>query len=409
MHILQKLTHFLQVNFELLLYINLLFLICAVAVMISLKINEITARGFRSFLKGFIFYALVAAQIVIIFLGAYAYWLNYVTSLPIPIEKKLLPDTSWVKSDKTIYYISQNTLQTIGPDGLNQEYLLEVDDSIREYQFSPDKKWVLVIMDSGLALFNKKTRKTEIIETFKDIVNKEGYKGVIDNARWSPDSQRFCYRVSIWTSFSSRDSYFIYDTQQNQKRTFTIPLGKVRNLYWDRSGRNLYYFQERAMDTEIHSYSFEVMVFKVPLDTLVPERVTVISSKKKYSSEDRSLISKFDLFLDNKNAVFSRIPSDQFVWISPKGARLGIDQKDRLYYQKYQWWRERLFVVPRIPLPGGQFHPKGGELAIRQLRWLPGGRYVVLNHGTLGVLILEPETGKVGQLTIWDGTGFGWE
>jgi hypothetical protein len=51
---------------------------------------------------------------------------------------------------------------------------------------------------------------------------------------------------------------------------------------------------------------------------------------------------------------------------------------------------------------------KGGDLVVKQIRWIPGGRYVIMQHRYLGVLILEPATGKIGLLIEADGHTFGW-
>jgi len=57
-------------------------------------------------------------------------------------------------------------------------------------------------------------------------------------------------------------------------------------------------------------------------------------------------------------------------------------------------------------LPRHQY--KGGNLVVDQIRWIPGGRYVIMQHQDLGVLVLEPSTGKVGLLVHAVGENFGW-
>jgi hypothetical protein len=53
---------------------------------------------------------------------------------------------------------------------------------------------------------------------------------------------------------------------------------------------------------------------------------------------------------------------------------------------------------------------KGGELTITQIRWIPGGRYAIIHHRYLGLLVVEPATRKIGLLiaATAKGNAFGW-
>jgi len=96
--------------------------------------------------------------------------------------------------------------------------------------------------------------------------------------------------------------------------------------------------------------------------------------------------------------------------MSAKGNSIGIDAEDYLFYVPSKWFRKRLFKVPRelryTEIPRHQY--RGGDLVIDHIRWLPGDRYVIMEHRYLGVLILDPKTGKVGYLLQAHGNTFGW-
>ncbi|MCR4337895.1 MAG: hypothetical protein NUV91_08850, partial [Candidatus Omnitrophica bacterium] len=108
---------------------------------------------------------------------------------------------------------------------------------------------------------------------------------------------------------------------------------------------------------------------------------------------------------------FNITKAKYFSWVSPKGSRLGIDREDHLYYVHNRWWRRRLYKIPRVPLGGGFEEKKdqqGGRLAIQDPQWFPSGKYVILDHYFLGILILEPQSGRIGILVNDKGHTFGW-
>ena len=75
-----------------------------------------------------------------------------------------------------------------------------------------------------------------------------------------------------------------------------------------------------------------------------------------------------------------------------------------------KWFRKRLYKIPREPrdtdIPRYQY--SGGDLVIDHIRWIPGGRYMIMEHRYWGVLILEPSSGRIGLLIRASGHTFGW-
>jgi len=98
------------------------------------------------------------------------------------------------------------------------------------------------------------------------------------------------------------------------------------------------------------------------------------------------------------------------VMVSEKGHKVGIDDDDYLYFVSGKWFRARLFKIPREANIGSlpRYQYKGGDLIIQQMSWLPGGRYVIMEHKYLGLLIFEPNTKKIGELISGRGRLYGW-
>lgn len=186
------------------------------------------------------------------------------------------------------------------------------------------------------------------------------------------------------------------------------PTRHISSLYWDQQGNNLYYLHHEAKDTSLHVSAFEVKVFRIPLITLVPELVTQIPFEKASIPIDNLSIRGIDLFLEGDKFSFGR-PGRESYLISEEGSSVGIDEDDYLYFISMKWFRKRLYRIPRQPdTDDSRYQYKGGHLVVDHIRWIPGGRYVIMEHKQWGVLILEPSTRKAGLLIRARGHAFGW-
>lgn len=90
----------------------------------------------------------------------------------------------------------------------------------------------------------------------------------------------------------------------------------------------------------------------------------------------------------------NRMGQKNLSWNSPKGKKLGLNEERCLYYQNYQGGRKNLFCL------------RYDGLYLTHLRWIPSERYVIMTYGPLGILVLDPTSGEVGQLI--NGQAFGW-
>ncbi|MCK5178180.1 MAG: hypothetical protein KAR32_01515, partial [Candidatus Omnitrophica bacterium] len=202
---------------------------------------------------------------------------------------------------------------------------------------------------------------------------------------------------------------YLYDLQEKKKRMVKSPARRISSLYWDKQSDHLYYLYHEAKDPSRDVSAYEVTVFRIPLATLIPELIVRIPFKDASVPIENLNLRGIDLFLSGDKLSFGGQGRENDL-VSEKGASLGIDKNDYLYFVSLKWFRKRLYKIPREPraadIPRYQY--KGGDLVIDHIRWVPGGRYVIMEHRYWGVLILEPSTGKIGILVHARGHTFGW-
>ena len=233
---------------------------------------------------------------------------------------------------------------------------------------------------------------------------------MIDGIRWAPNSQTFCYRLARWSSLSSQDQWFVYDGKAKIKKGIVSPAIKLASLEWDSQGQNLYYIWFDALDTSRRGNPYEVKVYRVPLATLKPEQMLQFPFDQPVIPDGNLSLRGVDLFRGGEGLSFGRAGKKYDSWTSVKGPRLGIDEDDILYYIRNRWWKRRLYQIPRVEVKTAvpRYQYDGGQLAVQHVRWLPLGRYVIMEHHFFGILILEPSSGKIGILVNEKGNTFGW-
>lgn len=412
-----RIVGILSNQFELLVYINGCLLALYLAVFIALKFRDAAVREFfHSTLRGVLYMVIIVGQVVLFALFGYLYWKNYRRPAPeLQLSRDVLASTRWVKSDVRVYFIDNNALRSIRVDGRDSEDVFLADAPVKEYHFSPDGAHLLVLTQNDLFLLNRKTKEHRRVDALKEPVAQggtgatEGVRGSISGIRWAPDSRKFVYEVARWSEFAAQDNVYIYTLGDHTKRSVKSPTRRISSLYWGQEGDGLYYLRHEARDPSLHSSAFDVKVFRIPLATLTPELVAEIPFEKSSVPIENLKLRGIHLFLGGDRLSFGR-PGGEDWLVSPEGASVGIDEDDYLYFVSKRWFRRRLFKIPRetgaADVPRHQY--KGGDLAVRHIRWIPGGRYVIMEHKYWGVLILEPSTGRVGLLVRANGHTFGW-
>jgi hypothetical protein len=288
-------------------------------------------------------------------------------------------------------------------------------DPIKEYHFSPDGKYLLVLTQRELFLLDRKTKQPQRIDTLQAATAPESQdketeiKGSISGIQWAPDSRKFVYEIARWSQFAAQGGVYLFDLREQKKKMIQSPSRSLSSLYWDRQGENLYHFYHEAQDASEKTSSFEVKVFRIPVTTLVPELIVRIPFAEASVPVENLHLRGINLFLEEGHLSFGR-PGQENGLVSERGSTLGIDENDYLYFVNNKWFRKRLYKIPRDPkiTDIARYQYRGGDLVIGGIRWIPGGRYVIMEHKYWGVLILEPLSGKVGLLIRANGHTFGW-
>lgn len=405
--IVQHLSNYFEIFFGVVIGSTIVFGLVA----LLLRLREINLKVFsKAAIRNVLFSFVAFGQLLLLFSIWYLFWLNYYhPAAVIQFPEDVLADTSWVKDDLRIYFIGDNRLQSVEINGRNKQDVLVAPDPVREYHFSPDGKYLLVVTSRDIYLLDRNTEKSQPIDSWGQPDEAGEWRGVISGVRWAPDSRHFCYEVARWSSYLSQNYLYVYDIVDKQKRMLQSPTRRISSLYWDRDSANLYYVEREAKDTSVHAYAFDVNVFRIPLVSLQPEFVVRIPFEQAGIPVKNLTVRGIDLSLGGEMLSFSQGTARDTL-VSDKGKSLGVDEDDHLYYIPNKWFRTRLLRIQREGRPGdiARHAYKGGDLTITQIRWIPGGRYAIIHHRYLGLLVIEPATRKIGLLIAAKGNAFGW-
>ena len=403
----QHLSNYFEIFFWIVFGVTIVFGL----LVLLLRMREVSLQAIsKAAIQNILFSSVVVGQFFLLLAVCYLFWFNYYNPAPvIQFPGDVLADTYWVKDDLEIYFIDENRLQSVEINGRNKRDVLAAADPVKEYHFSPDGEYLLVATSREIYLIDRDTGQKQLIDSWGQPDAVGEWEGVISGIRWAPDSRRFCYEVARWSSYSSQNHLYIYDVQEKQKRTFQSPTRRISSLYWDRAGLNLYYVEREAKDTSVHAYAFDVNVFRIPLASLRPEFVAKIPYDRSGIPTANLTVRGIDLSLEGNVFSFSQ-GTARDILVSDKGKVLGMDDDDHLYYVHGEWFRRRLFRIQREARPSdiARHAYRGGDLTITQIRWIPGGRYAIIHHRYLGLLVVEPATRKIGLLIAAKGNAFGW-
>jgi len=410
-----KTINFISDHYELLIYVNGSLLLFLFLVALTVKLREESVRKFLiSSFRGVLYAVIVGGQIFLFMILVSLYWKNYQVPAPeLTLSDEIKATTRWVKDETTIYFVREGELWSIKPNGQGKAQIFSSDEPIREYHFSPDGKYILIVTERSLHLYNFASGRSRRIDGLdrEDAQPSPGsdIAGMINIVKWAPDSQRFIYEIARWSKYGSVENLFIYSLPDGTKQVIKSPTRRISSVYWGYDGRQLYYLYHEALDPSVDPSNFMVKVFKIPLDTLVPEAEMEIPYEKSTIPIDNLKFRGIELFLDRGRLSFGENGSEKHLK-SPSGALIGIDEDNYLFYQNAQWFRKRLFKVPMADIlsESQRYQYAKGEPVIEHFRWIPGGRYVIMEHKDWGVLILEPATGNIGVLIEASGHSFGW-
>jgi Tol biopolymer transport system component len=408
--ILPKILHYLNANFEYLMALNVFFLVGMGGMMLLVRLRNIRLRHLQMVLQQTLYYLVVVGETILLGMTVYVFVINLQPKTALDLTAHIYSNTRWVAQPLRVYFIENNKLVSIMTDGADKQVVVSAQDPIREYQFSPDGKHIIILTDNELLLLQRYPLAMIQVASLELAPGRKDIEGVINGVAWSPDSQRFCYRVSRWSKFSSQDIWMIYDILTQDKRSVKNLSQKIHTLVWAKNGHALYHTWFDSLDPQHYANPYEVKVYRIPLETLTPELVDRFPFHQAIIPEENLALRGVYLFTEGGKLAFGRSHQKEDAMTSVHGAKVGIDEEDTLFYLKRRWWRKRLYRVPRVEPHTDFVHYqyRGGDLAVRNLRWLPSGRQVIMEHYLFGILIMDPESGNIGILATEKGNTFGW-
>ena len=397
--------------------VNLIGWACFGIVLLFIRLSKIDLSDVKRFIVEILYYGVMTLQLSLFVLLVYIFLTNWAPPKPktpkaIPdFSSHVLPYTDWVKENVLIHFIANNELISIQANGGGRETVFRAPNAIREYHFSPDGQYILIITEESLFQYDRLTKNAILINElgFAEVEKSKDVHGVIDGIRWSPDSKKYCYRISKWSKYAAQEKWGIYYIDSKENKYVKSPHLRIDSLEWDFKGENLYYSKFNVEEAGLSAIPYQIRMYKISLRKLKPEFVISFFAHKPSVSHEYLTLWDIGLFVAPKLS-FGRTAHSEESWYFDENLNVGIDEEDHLYFRKYNLWKKRLYKISRVPVQSdiARYQYRGGELAVKHLRWLPSGRYIIMEHHLFGVLILEPSTGKVGILVNEQGSAFGW-
>jgi len=409
---MNEILNFLTTHFEIIIALNVYWVLGLLVVVFVLRVRDIRLAQIQKFFKSFLQYILLFGQVLLLIVFAAVSLTNYTPKEKLDFSAQILGDTQWVKDRLKIYYIAGNSLKAIQADGQGDSEVFRAPGSIREYHFSPGGQALIVVTETDIYycdLLKKSNQRIDSLglpATGADAVA----EGVIDGVQWSPDGTKIVYRLAKWSRVASQEQWWVYRFPQQDRIKIQSAARPINALMWDTNSQALYYSWFDALDPSEYANPYEVKVYKIDLSMPTPVLVLKFPFPEATLTLDHLALRGIDVFAGNEERSFGRAGKKHFSTVSYQGAEIGIDEDDMLYYRPGQWWRSYLYEIPRESRAGDfpRYEYKGGDLVIRDFRWFPSGRYVIMEHSFFGILILHPSTGKIGILINERGSAFGW-
>jgi len=404
---IDELFHFVSAYFEILLAIDLFMFIGFVVIHVAARLRFLRIDRL---LNSTFYYLLVTLQVFLVGFTLLIFFVNLGQKRPLDLTAQIEPTTRWVREDRTIFFIDQNQLVAIQADGSHRQVIYRAGERIKQYHFSPNGRFLLITTINELILYRRRDQTARTIDTIEvGLADDHALKGNIGGIRWSPTGKRFCYRLSQWSDFSSIQHWKVYDLDTGRKASLSRPELRFTALVWDRQGQKLYAGRYVRLASASNGDAYRCSVYEMIWPDLRPNKIWTGPTEKMTLPVRDLARSGIHVLIPHRRYSFGKVGQKRTLAHSRQGAEIGVDERDTLYYAAL-WWRKRLYQVPRVETVGDipRFQYQGGRLTISDLRFLPSGRYVIMEHYFWGILILDPVSGRIGILDNQRGSTFGW-
>jgi len=429
MELITKLFHLISAYFEILLAIDVFIFIGLVVIHIAARLHFL---NMQRIINTTFYYLLITTQAWMLGLTLLIFFINLGEKRPLDLTLQIEASTRWMPQKQEIFFIHDDQLIAIAADGSNRHVVYQADDLIRQYHFSYKGQYMLMMTERELILFDRRqgsARTIDVVRIRKRQMKKQtgvgdpdkpvardsaeehrALKGHIDGIQWAPDDSKFCYRLSQWSDFASIQQWKVYDLGADRK--YSVPQTGLRltALFWGVRGEHLYagrYTPVSDLDSE--EAGFRCRVYRLSFPELRPREVWSGYSESKILPVNDLVRAGIPILIPKRQYAFGQPGQKRTMAYSRQGEEIGVDDTDTLYYSAL-WWRKRLYRVPRVEVVDDfpRYQYRGGRLTINDLRFLPSGRYVIMEHYFWGILILDPVTGRIGILDNQRGNTFGW-
>lgn len=327
-----------------------------------------------------------------IFMTISIFWTEYQRSRQTNLRQRVSPDTHWVMQKFSVYFILGNKFGRINIDGSDLRYLYKASFLIQEFIFSPDGKFIVLVSSGDILLYDVVNDQINLIQSLGSLIKENAANGLIRGIQWSPDSKKFCYEVYRWSDVASQDHFYIYYVDSGKNSLLRMPPWPLRGVVWDRDTQFLFGYKTHRRELSV-SPDFLGEIYALSLGDSPAKLVRVIKTPNENLTFADFQSAGINPFV-NQN-FSNRVGQRNVLWKSPHGNEsLGLDKNRFLYFQDALGKRKQLFSF------------KQDEMSVRHLRWVPENKYVMLTHSSLGILVLDPNSGRIGQLV--SAQAFGW-
>ena len=134
---IKGILNFLGTYFEMLIAIDIFFLIGGVVILIAAHLRQLS---FRKVLNQALYYFLLFCQGGLLTLTVIVIFYNLAQIRPLDFSAQILSTTRWVKDRTEIFFIADKELVSIKANGDNRKVIFKGDDRISQYHFSPNGK-----------------------------------------------------------------------------------------------------------------------------------------------------------------------------------------------------------------------------------------------------------------------------
>lgn len=406
----QKIISFLSQYFEEFIYINAgLFSVCLGLYILLLIKRRPLETQIRSYTEAAIGAAMVFLVIFGSALSLAIYWANHkVPFIEFDLYDEITRNTDWVKEDLTLYLVNENALISVRLDGKNQTTVFEDEEGIRDFQFSPNGKYILIATYKKIFVYDRESKSHWLVDAINLSTEEEGLKGTIRGISWSPTGEHFSYQVSRWSNYGSQDNVYVYSIKNREKSSVQSPARQISSIFWDIQGENLYFLKHDSGELADREIFYKIKLYRIALTDLKTEFITdIVMDQAKFPTDHLEMLG-IKLYRPDKSLSYGRLGENTEL-VSRNRDIIGIDRYDFLYY-KHGWFRKRLFKVKREvdDTKTPTFLNTYGEHVFQQMRWTPSGQYVIMDHPYWGILILDPNARKIGQIYPFEVSAYGW-